>query len=127
MEPEFATSHQVEVIISTSTASIIVLNADRATDLVLLPIPLPTLLSLTVPVKKKFVSMGPFLKMAVSPAGDYVACFAEDGHLLVVQLDFAKSASKFDTQSKKAPKHLVWCGNDAVLMYWPGVGILMAS
>jgi vacuolar protein sorting-associated protein 16 len=72
------------------------------------------------------LTTGPFSCVAVSPNGDKVACFNEDGVLHVYSADFKENLFQFKTESKLAPLDMVWCGPDAVALHWPKV-VLLAS
>ena len=64
---------------------------------------------------------GPFTKLAIFPNGKFIACFTQNGHLLVVSSDFGQSLTDFDTKSKMPPTQMIWCGGDAVVLYWEKV------
>ncbi|KAL2623066.1 hypothetical protein R1flu_003271 [Riccia fluitans] len=97
VEPQFTVSGNLEVLLAVGT-SVLVVDADGVHDHNLL--------------------IGPLQKMTVSPNGTFVACFTHDGRLLVVSIDFSKTLVDFDTQSGLPPEQLVWCGLDALLLYW---------
>eukprot|EP00005_Dracoamoeba_jomungandri_P004307 CAMPEP_0174258998 /NCGR_PEP_ID=MMETSP0439-20130205/7888_1 /TAXON_ID=0 /ORGANISM="Stereomyxa ramosa, Strain Chinc5" /LENGTH=793 /DNA_ID=CAMNT_0015342709 /DNA_START=252 /DNA_END=2633 /DNA_ORIENTATION=+ len=107
VEPSISLSNQVEVLLSTTTGTVLVVNEDNVKDLLL--------------------SSGPFLRMSVCKNGKILACFTTEGFLKIVTLDFTKELSDFETKAVNAPKQLLWCGTDAVLMHWPSVGLLMVG
>eukprot|EP01087_Luapelamoeba_hula_P005833 TRINITY_DN1587_c0_g2_i2.p1 TRINITY_DN1587_c0_g2~~TRINITY_DN1587_c0_g2_i2.p1 ORF type:complete len:935 (-),score=149.40 TRINITY_DN1587_c0_g2_i2:178-2655(-) len=109
VEPDISASRQVEVIVSTLNATIVVITVERALEL------------------KFKQQVGPYVRMTVAPTGNILACFTPTGFLQVMKLDFSSLFSEFDTESKKPPQQLVWCGNDAVLLYWPDIGVLMVG
>eukprot|EP01121_Diplochlamys_sp_Union-15-3_P004874 TRINITY_DN1507_c0_g1_i1.p1 TRINITY_DN1507_c0_g1~~TRINITY_DN1507_c0_g1_i1.p1 ORF type:complete len:348 (-),score=55.89 TRINITY_DN1507_c0_g1_i1:23-1066(-) len=99
IEPQFTKDGEtVEVLLATSTGTIIVVTDAGFHDMLL--------------------SNGPFTSMSVSPTGKILACFTKTGNVWVVSTDFAKNLSTFETRSPKPPEQLVWCGTDAVVLYW---------
>lgn len=62
--------------------------------------------------------------MAVSPNGNFLACFTFDGKLRVLSTDFTKNLLEVDLHSEAPPAQLVWCGTDSVLLYWAEEGAL---
>ncbi|KDQ19047.1 hypothetical protein BOTBODRAFT_28535 [Botryobasidium botryosum FD-172 SS1] len=75
------------------------------------------------------LSRGPFAKLAVSPNGKSLALLTKAGLLWVVSSDFQRSYSEYDTTREGAnselPSQLVWCGNDALLLTWNSVALLV--
>ncbi len=61
---------------------------------------------------------GPFIKLAVSPAGDTVACFSENGTMHVMSSDLTQQHYTFSTMSRVPPTDLTWCGGDSIVLYW---------
>lgn len=59
-----------------------------------------------------------YVAMAVAPDGDYIALFTADGILRVFSTDFQKNIVEVDTGDKRTPYQLLWCGSDAVVVYW---------
>jgi hypothetical protein len=71
--------------------------------------------------KRLNAERGPILDMAVSPNGQFVACFQESGGLSVFSTnDFATLRSKFetDTDSLYPPVQMAWCGDDTIVLVW---------
>jgi hypothetical protein len=66
--------------------------------------------------------LGKYTAMSVSPDNQLIALFGETGKIWVLSSDFTKNWTAFDTQSKVAPRQLVWCGSDAVVAYWDQLG-----
>ncbi|KAJ7569267.1 hypothetical protein O6H91_01G069300 [Diphasiastrum complanatum] len=97
IEPQFTLSGHLEVLLAVGD-SVLMVDADSVQD--------------------QAVSIGPVQKMAVSPNGNFLACFTHDGRLLVVSTDFSKNLSEFNTESALPPDQLLWCGLDSVLLYW---------
>ena len=75
------------------------------------------------------ISRGPFTHMSPSPNGKSLALLTVSGLLWVVSTDFQRSLAEFDTTGvvgASGDVHQVeWCGNDAVLVTWRGVAVLV--
>jgi hypothetical protein len=69
--------------------------------------------------------VGGATRLAVSANGQIVAAFTRSGRLLVTPVDFKRVFSDFDTQVKVAPTQLAWCGEDAVLLHWDTVLLMV--
>ncbi|RCI02191.1 hypothetical protein CU098_008663 [Rhizopus stolonifer] len=102
--PQFTLSRHVEVLIATGQ-TILVVDGNEATD--------------------QHLTQGPFTKMVVSPNGKFLALFTADGKLWVVSTDFQKNISEYSTKSKIPPQQLVWCGTDAVVLYWEKIVLVI--
>jgi hypothetical protein len=103
--PQYNVSNTPEVLLATTTRSIVVVDNKEAQD--------------------QELDLGPFAKMAVSPSGGTVACFNDEGTLYIVSTDFQKNLSKFSTASKVPPRAIVWCGEDAVVLYWDKILLMV--
>lgn len=70
--------------------------------------------------EEKHVGASPVTRLAVAPNGAMIAVFTEDGTLVVVSADFENTLSEFGTGAPRdtPPRQLVWCGADAVVLYW---------
>ncbi len=66
----------------------------------------------------RFVDIGPFRHISVSPNGKFVALYTETGITNVITRDFQNRLSEHDAKSRIPPKYLQWCGNDAVVVAW---------
>lgn len=66
--------------------------------------------------------LGVYSAMSVSPSGRLIALFGETGKIWVLTTDFQDNITAFDTQSRVAPRQLVWCGSDSVVAYWDQLG-----
>jgi hypothetical protein len=100
VEPRFTLSSTVEVLVATTSGTILVVDGESTVD--------------------QLLSNGPFSALAVAPGGKFVACFtALTGQLWVTSVDFKQSITTFDTKSARVPTQLVWCGNDSIVMSWP--------
>ncbi|GAB1320351.1 Vacuolar protein sorting-associated protein 16 [Madurella fahalii] len=66
----------------------------------------------------RFLDIGPFTHIAVSPNGRFCALYTATGKAHVITSDFQSRLSEHDSKSKIAPKYFEWCGNDAVVIAW---------
>jgi hypothetical protein len=75
------------------------------------------------------LSRGPFTHMAPSPNGKSLALLTETGMLWVVATDFQRNLTEFDTNSvvgAEGPvRQVEWCGNDAILVTWEALVLLV--
>ncbi|KAF9219507.1 vacuolar assembling sorting protein VPS16 [Gyrodon lividus] len=74
------------------------------------------------------IARGPFLRVSPSPNGKLLALLNYHDLLWVVSTDFQRSLAEFDTQTAGAegPVHQVeWCGNDAILVTWNNLAVLV--
>lgn len=60
------------------------------------------------------------MRLAVSPGGRYVAAFDQAGSLLVFGASFEKKLLHFETKAAFPPSDMAWCGEDSVVLTWPG-------
>ena len=67
------------------------------------------------------------VRMAVAPNDRFIACFTSAGLLVVYNTAFSKRVLEFDTKTELAPLAMQWCGDDSVVMYWKGLGLLMVG
>ena len=47
------------------------------------------------------------------------------GRLVVMSTNFAKMLPEFSTKSEMAPRQMVWCGVDSVMLYWDEVLLMV--
>ncbi|KAK8123458.1 hypothetical protein PG999_003376 [Apiospora kogelbergensis] len=97
ISPSFTLSRSVEVLLSIGQ-TIYVVDATECED--------------------RFLDIGPFTHISVSPNGKFAALNAADGRTHVITADFQNRLSEHDSKSKIPPKCLQWCGNDAVVIAW---------
>lgn len=75
------------------------------------------------------LSRGPFTHISPSPNGKSLALLAFNGTLLVVSSDFQRSLAEFDTLAvagAEGPvRQVEWCGNDAILVTWTSLVVLV--
>lgn len=96
------------------------LSPDMSVDILLsLPAPHKQLQIINVDkVQKIDLSNAPFKKIRLSPLGNAIATFTEQGGLWVVKSDFTENHPEFTTRSKAPPAQICWCGEDSVCLYW---------
>lgn len=66
----------------------------------------------------RFLDVGPFTHIGVSPNGKFAALYTGTGTAHVVTSDFQTRLSEHHSKSRIQPKYLQWCGNDAVVIAW---------
>ncbi|KAI0346441.1 vacuolar protein sorting-associated protein 16 [Trametopsis cervina] len=74
------------------------------------------------------LSRGPFSHLAPSPNGKSLALLTSTGTLWVVSSDFQRSLADFDTTAAGPSadiRQVEWCGNDAVLVTWDTMAMLV--
>ncbi|KAI0325164.1 vacuolar protein sorting-associated protein 16 [Cubamyces sp. BRFM 1775] len=75
------------------------------------------------------ISRGPFTHMTPSPNGKSLALLTFSGLLWVVSTDFQRSLAEFDTTGVVGAEgdvlQVEWCGNDAVLVTWKHLAVLV--
>ncbi|KAI6095558.1 vacuolar assembling sorting protein VPS16 [Pisolithus croceorrhizus] len=74
------------------------------------------------------ISRGPFTRVSPSPNGRLLALLNSNGLLWVVSTDFQRSLAEFDTQTVSADSpvsQVEWCGNDAILVTWNNLALLV--
>ena len=70
--------------------------------------------------EERQISLSPVTRMAVAPNNAMVAAFTAEGKLVVMSADFENTLSEFGTGAPPdtPPEQMVWCGADAVVLYW---------
>ncbi|KAH9833258.1 vacuolar protein sorting-associated protein 16 [Rhodofomes roseus] len=75
------------------------------------------------------LSRGPFTFLAPSPNGKSLALLTYSGLLWVVSADFQRSLAEFNTADVAGAvgdvSQVEWCGNDAVMVTWDGLAVLV--
>ncbi|OCK81859.1 vacuolar protein sorting-associated protein 16 [Lepidopterella palustris CBS 459.81] len=61
---------------------------------------------------------GPFRHISVSPKGEFLAFYTEDGRVWVVSGDWTEKLSEYNSRAKTVPKDMQWCGSNAVALAW---------
>lgn len=95
--PNFTLSRSVEVLLSIGQ-TIYVADSTECED--------------------RFLDIGPFSHISVSPNGKFAALYTETGKAHVITSDFQTRLSEYDSKSRTPPKYLAWCGNDGVVIAW---------
>lgn len=65
----------------------------------------------------RFLDIGPFSHISVSPNGRRVALYTPAGITHVVSSDFQERFVEHDSGSEIPPKHVEWVGNDALIAW----------
>lgn len=75
------------------------------------------------------LSRGPFAHVTPSPNGKSLALLSATGMLMVVSTDFQRSLAEFMTSdvigAEGEVRQVEWCGNDAVLVTWDALALLV--
>lgn len=74
------------------------------------------------------ISRGPFTHLSPSPNGKMLALLTFSGVLWVVSSDFQHSRLEFDTNAQGFEgkvRQVEWCGNDAIVVSWDGMALLV--
>jgi hypothetical protein len=95
--PAYSLSRSVEVILAIGT-TLYVVDATDAED--------------------RDFTAGPFRHISVSPRGEFLAFYTEDGKVWVVSGDWSEKLSEYDSRAKTVPKDMQWCGSNAVALAW---------
>ncbi|KAK3692170.1 Vps16, N-terminal region-domain-containing protein [Podospora appendiculata] len=66
----------------------------------------------------RFLDIGPFTHIGVSPNGKFASLYTASGKAHVITSDFQTRLSEHDSKSRIPPKYFTWCGNDAVVIAW---------
>ncbi|KAF2281145.1 vacuolar protein sorting-associated protein 16 [Westerdykella ornata] len=95
--PAYSLSRSVEVILAIGT-TLYVVDATDAED-------------------RNFTA-GPFRHISVSPRGEFLAFYTDDGKVWVVSGDWSEKLSEYNSRAKTVPKDMQWCGSNAVALAW---------
>ena len=106
--PDFTISRHVEVLLSVDSTIYIVDNLENI---------------------DQRISRGPFTHLAASPNGKGLALLSYSGLLWVVSTDFQRSLAEFNTKEVVGVdgpvRQIQWCANDAVIVSWDGLVLLV--
>lgn len=106
--PDFTISRHVEVLLSVDATVYVVDNLETV---------------------DQRLSRGPFIHISASPNGKSLALLTFSGTLLVVSTDFQRSLAEFDTNTavgaEGAVRRIQWCANDAVIVSWDTLVLLV--
>ncbi|ORY17052.1 Vps16, N-terminal region-domain-containing protein [Clohesyomyces aquaticus] len=95
--PAYSLSRSVEVILAIGT-TLYVVDATDAED--------------------RDFTAGPFRHISVSPRGEFLAFYTDDGKVWVVSGDWSEKLSEYNSRAKTVPKDMQWCGSNAVALAW---------
>lgn len=95
--PAYSLSRSVEVILAIGS-TLYVVDATEAED--------------------RNFDAGPFRHISVSPRGEFLAFYTDDGKVWVVSGDWSEKLSEYDSRVKTVPKDMQWCGSNAVALAW---------
>ncbi|GLE04718.1 hypothetical protein PINS_up013697 [Pythium insidiosum] len=112
LEPRFLKSIYPEVLLGTSDRSLVTVSKESG---------------VAVDTDLRDALNAPISRIAIAPNGLIMAVFTQDGILTVMNTMLDKKILTFDTQSKTSPLAMCWCGEDAVLLYWPNAGLIMVG
>ena len=113
LEPKFTEKGNAEVFLAMEKGSVLVASKGSILDL-----------------QAKDQLGSPTMAMAIAPNGMFMAVFGQNGVLTVLNTAFDKKILSFDTRSlgeNEPPHQMLWCGEDAVLLYWPKTGIIVVG
>lgn len=96
MSPAHTLSRSVEVLLSIEQ-TVYVVDAGECED--------------------RFLDIGPFSHLSVSPCGSFIALYTQTGKAHVIASDFQERLVEYSSNSKIAPKYVEWCGQDAVIAW----------
>ncbi|KAH8829053.1 vacuolar assembling/sorting protein VPS16 [Flagelloscypha sp. PMI_526] len=75
------------------------------------------------------LSRGPFTHVSPSPNGKLLALLTYNGTLWVVSSDFQRSITEYETSTTTGAegpiKQVEWCGNDAIIVAWENLVLLV--
>ncbi|KAJ0398600.1 hypothetical protein P43SY_005225 [Pythium insidiosum] len=112
LEPRFLKSIYPEVLLGTSDRSLMIVSREHGA---------------AQDADLRDALNAPISRIAIAPNGLFMAIFTQDGILTVMNTMLDKKILSFDTQSKTSPLAMCWCGEDAVLLYWPNAGLIMVG
>ncbi len=105
-------STPLQILLGTSDNCLLVLESERGTAEVYN-------LNDTLP--------SPVTKMAASPDGRFLGCFAEGLLSVYTTSTFSKVLDPFDAGTSHPPLAMGWCGKDALVLYWRVMGLLLVG
>ena len=76
-------------------------------------------------VADQLLSTGPFTRIVPAPNGKFIAAFSAAGSLFVYTKDFSRHLSEFVTKMPRAPRELVWCGVDSLVLHWEALLLMV--
>ncbi|KJZ74753.1 hypothetical protein HIM_05870 [Hirsutella minnesotensis 3608] len=103
ISPDHTLSRSVEVMLSVGSTVYVV----DATD-----------------CEDKFLDIGPFSHISVSPDGRYANLYGKNGKAHVISSDFQDKIFEHNSDSQTPPKYVEWCGSDALIAWEDEVHII---
>ncbi len=107
---KFQSGGEVEVVIATDDCAVVAVGRKGVKSRLVDPPP-----------------DAPAIQLAASSNGKFLALFTAGGMLAVTGSDFQTKVLDFDTSTQTPPTQLVWCGEDCVVLHWPGLGVLLVG
>ncbi|KAF0687144.1 Aste57867_21115 [Aphanomyces stellatus] len=117
LDPRFVKSGHPEIFLGTSTNSVVVIQATASSSEPARALDMQFDASLSAPIRK----------ITISPDGQLLALFTQDGTLIVVNTAFDDKILVFDTQSIFPPGAMCWCGDSSVLLFWSSLGLVLVG
>jgi hypothetical protein len=65
----------------------------------------------------RFLDIGPFSHLSVSPDGKFIALYTKTGRAHVIASDFQRRVVEYSSHSKILPKYVEWCGENAIIAW----------
>ncbi|KAI9148010.1 vacuolar sorting [Paramyrothecium foliicola] len=103
ISPDHTLSRSVEVLLSVEK-TVYVIDATDCED--------------------RFLDIGPFTHISVSPDGRFVNLYAENGKAHVISSDFQERLFEHDSDSQTPPLYVEWCGSDAIIAWEDEVHVI---
>lgn len=95
--PEHTTSRSVEALLAIGQ-TVYVVDAEECED--------------------RGLEAGPFRHVSISPNGEFIALYTDEGKVWVISSDFQTRLSEYESKVKTPPRDLQWVGNNAVALAW---------
>lgn len=103
ISPDHTLSRSVEVLLSIEK-TVYVIDATECDD--------------------RFLDIGPFSHISVSPDGRFVNLYGENGKAHIISSDFQERIFEHDSDSQTPPKYVEWCGSDAIIAWEDEVHVI---
>ncbi|CAG9993459.1 unnamed protein product [Clonostachys byssicola] len=103
ISPDHTLSRSVEVLLSIEK-TVYVVDATECDD--------------------RFLDIGPFSHISVSPDGRFVNLYGENGKAHIISSDFQERIFEHDSDSQTPPKYVEWCGSDAIIAWEDEVHVI---
>ncbi|KAH0526318.1 hypothetical protein TsFJ059_009659 [Trichoderma semiorbis] len=72
----------------------------------------------------RFLDVGPFSHISVSPDGRFVNLYGKNGKAHVISSDFQERLFEHNSNSNTPPKYVEWCGSDAIIAWEDEVHVI---